>query len=83
MKKIVLTFIISFLTFIANAQEAKPTKEQTLQYLKNFYSSILSPSMEETTLEYSSTLISSKSCSNFNRTKNICTEFKTQNIIPK
>ena len=35
MKKIVLTLIISFLTFIANAQSAKPTKEQTIEYISN------------------------------------------------
>jgi len=35
MKKIVLTLIISFLTFFANAQSAKPTKEQTIEYISN------------------------------------------------
>lgn len=35
MKKIVLTLIISLVTFLANAQTAKPTKEQTIEYILN------------------------------------------------
>lgn len=34
MKKIVLTLIISLVTFFAIAQETKPTKEQTINFLK-------------------------------------------------
>lgn len=39
MKNIVLTLIISFLTLIATAQEAKPTKEETLNYIMAKFSS--------------------------------------------
>ncbi|HTE01014.1 MAG TPA: hypothetical protein VK668_17100 [Mucilaginibacter sp.] len=34
MKKLLLSFLLLPLIFIANAQDAKPTKEQTINYLK-------------------------------------------------
>ena len=82
MKKL---FILLFLTisFFVNGQSAKPTTEETLSYLKNYYSSILTPAMGESTIEYSSSLITLKSCINFNKSKNNCLESKSQNIIPK
>ena len=35
MKKILLSFLLLSLVFIVQAQDAKPTKEQTIAYLKN------------------------------------------------
>lgn len=50
MKNIVLTLIISFLTLIATAQEAKPTKEQTIEFivnkLKGYNANFLNPDDE-------------------------------------
>lgn len=35
MKKILLSFLLLFLAFVAQAQDTKPTKEQTIEYIIN------------------------------------------------